>query len=111
MQPRQRIVADRTQRDDLVAGLQAQGIVDLDGRHFGIARKIAGPAVMCLILGLRRIIGLIAFGTWHVGWLPCKNEILEIRLLPAGALRRSFCDVGRKLGADGDGRLFRTRAR
>ena len=33
MQLGERIVADRTQGDDLVAGLQCQGIIDLDRRH------------------------------------------------------------------------------
>jgi hypothetical protein len=37
MQASERIVADRTQGNDLLARLQRQGIFDLDGCDFGIA--------------------------------------------------------------------------
>ena len=37
MQARERIVADGTQGNDLLARLQRQGIIDLDGCDFGIA--------------------------------------------------------------------------
>ena len=38
VQPAERIVADRTERDDLLARLQPERIVDLDGRDLGIAQ-------------------------------------------------------------------------
>ena len=48
VQPAQRIVADRAQRDDLFPRLQRQRIVYFNLRHFGVARQILRPAVMNL---------------------------------------------------------------
>jgi hypothetical protein len=36
VQAGKRIVSDRTQGNDLLARLERQGIVDLDGRDFGV---------------------------------------------------------------------------
>ena len=46
MQPSQRIAADRAQGDDLVAGLERHGIVDLDGNDFGVERQVARAAIV-----------------------------------------------------------------
>jgi hypothetical protein len=46
MQPAQRVAARRTQGDDLVAGFEAQGIVNFDGNDFGIERQIARTAIV-----------------------------------------------------------------
>ena len=62
MQASERIVADRTQGNDLLARLQRQGIVDLDGCDFGIAQQIARPSVM----RLGGIVRLSAFGFRHL---------------------------------------------
>ena len=48
MQPRQRIIADRAQGDDLVAGFQRHGIVDLNGSDFRVVRQIAGTPIVNL---------------------------------------------------------------
>src|SRR5665213_2308529 len=71
MQPAQWIVADRAQRDDLFAGLEAQGIVDFNGCDFRIAREIAGSPVV----NLGGVVRLSASGPWHVGRLLWKSEI------------------------------------
>ena len=62
MQAAKRIVADRAQRNDLLSRLQRQGIVDLDGCDFGVARQILRSPVM----RLGRVVRLLAFGSWHV---------------------------------------------
>jgi hypothetical protein len=71
MQPSQRIVAERAQRDDLLAGVKRQRIVDLDGRDFGVAQQIPRPPVM----RLGGIVGLFAFGFRHIWRSPFENEI------------------------------------
>src|SRR5580693_9820580 len=60
VQPRQRIIADRAQRDDLVAGIEAQGIVDLDGRHFRVAQETPRSPVVDLCW----VIWSFAFCPW-----------------------------------------------
>jgi hypothetical protein len=37
MQAGERVVADRTKGNDLLARLQRQGVIDLDGCNFGVA--------------------------------------------------------------------------
>jgi hypothetical protein len=44
----QGIVADRAQRDDFFSRLQRERIVYFNGRHFRVARQVAGSAVMTL---------------------------------------------------------------
>src|SRR5579863_4033800 len=48
VQPRQRIVADRTQPGDLLAGFERERIVDLDRGDFRIQGKIARSSVVRL---------------------------------------------------------------
>jgi hypothetical protein len=69
MQSAQRVVADRAQGDDLLARLQRERIVDLDGRHLGIARQIAGAPVVCL----GEPVGFVAFRTCHLILLLQKS--------------------------------------
>ena len=58
MQTTERIIADRTQRHDLVARFQRKGIIDLDGRDLRISWQIPGSAVMRPggIVGLLRLV-------------------------------------------------------
>jgi hypothetical protein len=62
VQPAQGVVADRAQRDDLFSRFQRQRIVYFNGRHFRIARQIAGSPVMHLC----RIVRLVASCPCHV---------------------------------------------
>src|SRR5207302_11220430 len=61
MQPGKRIVADRTERHDLLAWFQRQRVIDLDGLDLGVAQQILRSSVM----HLRRVVRLPAFGSWH----------------------------------------------
>jgi hypothetical protein len=72
--PSQRIVAERAQRDDLVAGIETQGIVDLDRRDIGMAQQIARSPVV----NLRGVVGFVAFCPCQSGSLLCKHEFIDI---------------------------------
>src|SRR5262249_38964804 len=61
VQPAERIAADRADGDDLLAGIESQGIVDLDLHHLGIERHVARPPVV----DTRQLVGLVASGTRH----------------------------------------------
>ena len=59
-------------------------------------------------MNLCRVMRLVAFGPCHVGFLLCKNEILNVRWrCRSSPLRRSPGDIGRKLRTDGDRGFFR----
>src|SRR2546426_574566 len=53
MQAAERIVAEGAQRDNFLARLQREGVVDLDGRDFGVARQIVRAAVVHPSRGMR----------------------------------------------------------
>lgn len=61
MQPTERIVADRAQRDNPFAPLKRERIVDFDRRHLGIVGQVLGAAVV----PARRIVRFPAFGSRH----------------------------------------------
>jgi hypothetical protein len=71
VQPRQRIVSDRTQRDDLFSRLKRQRIVDFDDRNFCIAQQIAGSAVMYFCRSVR----LVTLCPCHVGLPPLSVDV------------------------------------
>src|ERR1700689_5259519 len=61
VQPAHRIVSDRAQRNDLLAGLKRHGVVDLHGRDFGIQRQVLRAAVVSLAC----FANFMASGTGH----------------------------------------------
>jgi hypothetical protein len=46
MQSSERVVADRSHRNDLLARLKGQRIIDLHGGHFSVQRQIPSPPIM-----------------------------------------------------------------
>jgi len=61
MQAAEGIVADRTQRDDLLARLNRKRVVDLHGCDFGMAWQIPGSPVV----RPGGVVRLLAFGFRH----------------------------------------------
>ena len=68
-EPCERIVADRAQRDDLLARLERERVIHFDLGHLGVQRQILRLAVMNPGRSLR----LVAFGPWHDGALLFEN--------------------------------------
>jgi hypothetical protein len=61
VQAAERIIASRTQHDNLVAWFECKGIIDFDCGYLRIVRQIPRPAVM----QADRMIGLFSLGFWH----------------------------------------------
>jgi hypothetical protein len=75
MQPPERIVADRAQGDDLVARLQRERVVHLDGSDLRVERQI----MRAPIVNLHQSARAFAFGPCHVTSFAKLDEIWLVR--------------------------------